>query len=64
VSLDDAIHDFLSDAEYDEDVETCEEYIDKAKRVILRASRELENRFVDSAASTALPDVNRLTYRR
>jgi transposase len=28
VSLDDAIHDFLSDAEYYENVGTCEEYID------------------------------------
>jgi hypothetical protein len=52
-SLDDAIQDFRSDAEYYEDVETCEEYIDTAKRAILRASGELENRFVASEASTA-----------
>jgi hypothetical protein len=54
LSLDDAIHDLLSNAEYDEDVATCEEYIDKAKRAIRKASRELESRLVGSAASMTI----------
>ena len=32
ISLDDAIHDLLPDKEYEEDIKTCEEYIDKTKR--------------------------------
>jgi hypothetical protein len=63
-SLDDAIQDFLSNAQYYKDVEICEEYTDKAKRAILRASGELENRFLASAASTDIPDVNGRTRKR
>jgi len=29
ISLDDAIHDLLPDKEYEEDINTCDEYIDK-----------------------------------
>jgi hypothetical protein len=53
--LDDAIHDLLSDEEYDSDIINCEEYIDKAKRAILKATRGTENKFF---SSTAQPDVN------
>jgi len=34
ISLDDAIHDLVSDDEYEEDIKACEEYIDKKKRAI------------------------------
>lgn len=51
--LDDSIHDLLSDTEYDADVVSCEEYVDSAKRAILRASRIIEN-LTTSAASLTL----------
>jgi hypothetical protein len=38
LSLDDAIHDLLSDEEYAEDTKLCKDYIDKAKRAILKAN--------------------------
>jgi hypothetical protein len=37
ISLDDSIHDPLSDSEYEEDVKACEEYIDSTKRAIQKA---------------------------
>jgi len=43
ISLDDAIHDLLPDKEYEEDINTCEEYIDKTKRAIQKASRRINN---------------------
>jgi hypothetical protein len=49
-SLDDAVHDLLSDNEYEEDIKACEAYIDKSKRAILKASRRIDN---DLSASTA-----------
>jgi len=49
ISLDDAIHDLLSD-EYEEDIQAYEEYINKTKRVIQKASRHMDN---DLSASTA-----------
>jgi hypothetical protein len=42
LKLDDTIHDFLTDEEYEADVATCEEYIEVAKRAIQKASRGLE----------------------
>jgi len=33
ISLDDAIHDLLSN-EYEEDIKACEEYVDRKKRAI------------------------------
>ena len=42
LKLDDAIHDLLTDEEYDADVTTCEEYIDTVKRAIQRACHGLE----------------------
>ena len=50
ISLDDAIHDLLSDDEYEEDIKACEEYIDKTKWAIQKASRCMAN---DLSASTA-----------
>jgi len=32
ISLDDAFHELLPDKEYEEDINTCEEYIHKTKR--------------------------------
>jgi hypothetical protein len=49
-SLDDAIHGLLSDTEYGADIDACDEYIDKAKRAILKATRRMESKL---AASTA-----------
>ena len=43
ISLDDAIHDLLPDKKYEEDINTCEEYIDKTKRAIQKASRRINN---------------------
>jgi len=34
IALDDAIHNLLTDKEYEEDIHTCDEYIDKTKRAI------------------------------
>jgi DNA repair exonuclease SbcCD ATPase subunit len=47
--LDDAVHDLLSDNEYEEDIKACEAYIDKSKRAIQKASRRINN----LSASTA-----------
>jgi len=43
ILLDDAIHDLLTDKNYGEDINTCEEYIDKTKRAIQKASRRINN---------------------
>lgn len=40
-SLDDVIHDLLSDDEYDADVSICEEYIDKIKHAIHKATKAI-----------------------
>lgn len=42
MDLDDAIQDFLDDVEYDVDVQTCEEYMDKCKRAIRKARNFVE----------------------
>ena len=42
ISLDDAFHDLLPDKEYEEDINTCEEYIGKTKRAIQKASRRID----------------------
>jgi len=41
LGLDDTIHDFLTDEEYDADVTNCEEYINAAKRALQRAGHGL-----------------------
>jgi hypothetical protein len=51
LKLDDKIHDFLTDEEYDLDVANCEEYIETAKRAIQKAGRGLE-RFNFTAPTT------------
>jgi hypothetical protein len=43
IALDDSIHDLLPDQEYEDDIHTCEEYIDKTKRAIQRASRRIDD---------------------
>jgi len=50
ISLDDAIHDLLPDKQYEEDINTCEEYTDRTKRAIQTASRRIDNSL---SASTA-----------
>ena len=50
ISLDDAIHDLLFDKKYEDDIKACEEYINRTKRVIQKASRGMDN---DLSASTA-----------
>ena len=52
VSLDDAIQDLLPDKEREEDINTCEEYIDKTKRALQKASRRIDNSL--SVSSTRL----------
>jgi len=54
VLLDDAIHDLLPDKEYEEDTKTCEEYIDKMKRVIQKASRCMDNSLSPSTAHLSI----------
>lgn len=51
VVLDDAIHDLLSDSEFQTDVEKCDEYIDSAKRAIHRAAKGLDERLAASTSS-------------
>jgi hypothetical protein len=51
VRLDDAIQDLLDDREYTVDVKACEEYIDSAKRDLLRANHEIGKRLASSAAN-------------
>ena len=58
--MDDAIHDLLSDKEYEEDTETCEEYIDKTKRAIQKASRRIDNSL---SASTVRLSLDRPTQQ-
>jgi hypothetical protein len=49
VRLDDSIQDLLDDNEYTADVEVCGEYLDSAKRAILKAKQEIGRRLVSSA---------------
>jgi len=59
-SLDDSIHASLNDVEYATDVETCEVYIDSAKRAIYKATRATDTQLSApvsrmSLTSTPLP---------
>jgi hypothetical protein len=54
ISLDDAIHDLLPDKEYEEDINTSEEYIDKTKRAIQKASRRIDNSLSVSPARLSI----------
>jgi hypothetical protein len=49
-ALDDAMHDLLTDKDYDENIHTCEEYIDKTKRAIQKAGRRIDNSLSFSTA--------------
>jgi len=49
ISMRDAIHDLLSDNDYEEDIKACEEYVEEAKRAIQKASRRMD---YDLSAST------------
>jgi hypothetical protein len=56
--LDDAIHDLLSDSEFQTDIEKCEEYIDSAKRAIQRAARGMDEKLaVSTPTLSATPSV-------
>ena len=57
VRLDDFIQDLLEDSEYTADVEVCEEYIDSAKRAILKANQEIGRRLAFSAASLRISEL-------
>jgi uncharacterized protein YnzC (UPF0291/DUF896 family) len=54
ISLDVAIHDLLPDKEYEEDINTCEEYIDKTKRAIQKATRRIDNSLSTSTARLSI----------
>jgi len=59
-SLDDSIHCSLNHVEYGTDVETCEVYIDSAKRATYKATRSIDSRLSASMstmrlATTTLP---------
>jgi len=68
-SLDDSIHGSLNDVEYATDVETCEEYIDSAKRDIYKATRAIDSRLSASMstmriATTTLPPYTHCAYNQ
>jgi len=54
--LDDSIQDLLEDGEYTADVEVCEEYIDSAKRAILKANQEIGRRLASSAVNPSISE--------
>jgi len=60
ISLDDSIHYVLPNKEYEEDVHTCEEYIDKTKRAIQKASRRIDSSL---SVSTTRLSINRPTQQ-
>jgi len=53
-SLDDSIHGSLKDVEYATDVESCEVYIDSAKRAIHKATSAVDSRLSDSMSNMRL----------
>jgi hypothetical protein len=55
-SLDDEIHELIDDSEYDVDVQKCEEYIESAKRAILRTLRQMEKLLALSTANVTISD--------
>jgi hypothetical protein len=54
VALDDAIHDLLSDHEFEADTVMCEEYIDSAKRAMLRAARGIDDKLALSTSALSV----------
>jgi len=61
ISLDDAIHDLLSNSEYEEDIKDCEEYIDRTKRAIQKTSRRMYNGLSASPARLSIHGSTQLT---
>ena len=64
-SLDDSIHGSLKDVEYATDVESCEVYIDSAKRAIHKATSAVDSRpsaFMSTMrlTTTTLPPIHQL----
>jgi len=55
LKIDETIHDFLNDEEFNSDMTTCEYYIDTAKRALQRAGRGHEN-FNNAATDNLTPD--------
>jgi hypothetical protein len=53
-SLDDSIHASLNDVEYAANVESCEVYIESAKRAIYKATRVIDSKLSASMSSTRL----------
>ena len=60
-SLDDEIHQLLEDRVYDADLQKCEEYIESAKRAILRVSSQIEKYLAASTANVTITDICRAT---
>jgi hypothetical protein len=54
--LDEEIHELMDDCEYNADVHKCEEYIESAKRAILRISRQMETLLALSAVNVTIAD--------
>ena len=54
--LDDEVHDLLDDSDFDTDLQKCEEYIESAKRAILRTSRQMERHLATSTANVTITD--------
>jgi len=57
VRLDESIQDPLEDSEYTADVEACKEYIDSAKRALLKAKQEIGRRLASSAANLSVSEL-------
>jgi hypothetical protein len=58
IRLDNAIQDLLDYRGYTADLETCEEYIDSAKREFLKATLEIESRLASSGEKLNLAEVS------
>ena len=54
MSLDEEIHELLDGSEYNADLQKCEEYIESAKRAILRISHQIEEHLVTSTANVTI----------
>jgi hypothetical protein len=53
-SLDDSIHGSLTDTEYATDAESCEIYLDSAKRALYKATRAIDSKLSASMSSMSL----------
>jgi hypothetical protein len=57
VRLDDCIKELLEDSEYTADVEAYEDYIDSAKRAIIKVNQDIGRRSASSAADLSVSEV-------